>query len=236
MPAFTADLLHLSKEGKERLACAIIRTAYFDLYGLFEYLKRQRNPSIPANGTAPLVLPNLPYQFRYTLKGDTFYFKGEQSLLSNFSPCKIHAFGKTFPCTENAYHFLKALHSNNLEAINISLHQASGRMTKRMTRNLWYPNNVQWKRIRKDAMTYIIILKFQQDITFRNFLLGNKHLKIVEDTNDSYWGRGKDNKGDNILGNIIMEVRDMNHNYMKLIELKQVSVAILQGKIPEIRL
>jgi hypothetical protein len=51
--------------------------------------------------------------------------------------------------------------------------------------------------------------KFTQHLELRAMLLATEDAKIVEHTeNDSYWGDGGDGSGRNMLGQILMEIRE----------------------------
>ena len=51
--------------------------------------------------------------------------------------------------------------------------------------------------------------KFSQHQDLRKILLDTGDAEIVEHTsNDSYWGDGGDGSGKNMLGRLLMEVRD----------------------------
>lgn len=58
-------------------------------------------------------------------------------------------------------------------------------------------------KVMKNGLT----LKFYQNIDLRKKLLNTKG-KIEVDMNDSYWGIGKDKKGENKLGRLLEEVRE----------------------------
>lgn len=51
--------------------------------------------------------------------------------------------------------------------------------------------------------------KFTQNKKLKSLLLATGDVKIIEHTsNDRYWGDGGDGSGNNMLGIILMEVRD----------------------------
>ena len=54
-----------------------------------------------------------------------------------------------------------------------------------------------------------ILAKFTQHESLRPLLLSTSSAKIIEHTeNDSYWGDGGNGKGKNMLGKILIRVRD----------------------------
>jgi ribA/ribD-fused uncharacterized protein len=58
-------------------------------------------------------------------------------------------------------------------------------------------------------MREVVRAKFNQHDDIRQILLSTGDAKIVEHTeNDSYWGDGGDGSGKNMLGRILMEIRE----------------------------
>lgn len=58
-------------------------------------------------------------------------------------------------------------------------------------------------------MRQAVRAKFTQHDDIRAILLATGDAKLVEHTdNDAYWGDGGDGSGKNLLGQILMEVRD----------------------------
>jgi hypothetical protein len=58
-------------------------------------------------------------------------------------------------------------------------------------------------------MTRAVRAKFTQHVDLCAMLLGTGDATIVEHThNDAYWGDGGDGSGKNMLGQILMKVRD----------------------------
>lgn len=71
------------------------------------------------------------------------------------------------------------------------------------------PLKEDWEQIKQDVMFYAVEQKFNQNTILKELLLSTDHLEIIEHTiNDGYWGDGGDGSGKNMLGKILMEVRD----------------------------
>ena len=62
--------------------------------------------------------------------------------------------------------------------------------------------------IKDEIMENAIFQKFAQNTSIRNKLLALKNKHIIYSSPDSYWGAGAKGKGENKLGNILMNVRD----------------------------
>eukprot|EP01119_Soliformovum_irregulare_P024979 TRINITY_DN9107_c0_g1_i1.p1 TRINITY_DN9107_c0_g1~~TRINITY_DN9107_c0_g1_i1.p1 ORF type:complete len:173 (-),score=33.17 TRINITY_DN9107_c0_g1_i1:61-579(-) len=66
-----------------------------------------------------------------------------------------------------------------------------------------------WDTARDDVMRIALRHKFEQNPSLKAQLLSTEDAKIVEkNPRDGYWGYGKDGKGKNRLGEMLMELRD----------------------------
>jgi hypothetical protein len=66
-----------------------------------------------------------------------------------------------------------------------------------------------WESIKDDVMRKAVSAKFSQHDDILAILPATANATIVEHTeNDSYWGDGGDGSGKNMLGRILMEVRE----------------------------
>lgn len=66
-----------------------------------------------------------------------------------------------------------------------------------------------WESVKDNIMRDAVTAKFSQHEELRNMLLATGEAKLVEHTsNDRYWGDGGDGSGKNMLGRILMEVRE----------------------------
>jgi ribA/ribD-fused uncharacterized protein len=69
--------------------------------------------------------------------------------------------------------------------------------------------NPDWDKIKIDKMRQIVQARFEQQPEFRRLLLSTGDREIEETSpKDPFWGTGKDGKGQNQLGKILMEIRD----------------------------
>ncbi|WP_404821210.1 NADAR family protein [Kosakonia cowanii] len=72
------------------------------------------------------------------------------------------------------------------------------------------PLRDDWDYVKDDIMRIAVMEKFKQNDEARDILLATNDLVLVEHTkNDSYWGDGGDGSGKNMLGNILMETRNI---------------------------
>ncbi len=71
------------------------------------------------------------------------------------------------------------------------------------------PMDKDWEERKAQVMLNGIQHKFEQCAEFNKLLLSTKGKTLVENSPyDSYWGCGQDNKGQNVLGKLLMQVRD----------------------------
>lgn len=79
----------------------------------------------------------------------------------------------------------------------------------KMGRNRNLPLREDWEEVKDDVMRKAVYAKFSQNIEPKNILLDTDSEYIVENTsNDYYWGCGTNGSGKNMLGIILMEIRD----------------------------
>ena len=65
------------------------------------------------------------------------------------------------------------------------------------------------KRGRDEVMWEVLKLKFEQNRDFKNKLVACKGREIIHDAeSDDYWGTGRDNKGQNKLGKMLMKMAE----------------------------
>ena len=71
------------------------------------------------------------------------------------------------------------------------------------------PLRPDWEMIKDQVMYIAVKAKFTQHIELSNLLISTGNTYIVEHTqNDSYWADGGDGSGKNMLGIILMKIRD----------------------------
>ena len=66
-----------------------------------------------------------------------------------------------------------------------------------------------WKTVNVDIMHKAVRAKFTQHKNLKKLLLSTGKREIIENSkSDRFWGIGKDGKGQNMLGKVLMQVRD----------------------------
>lgn len=158
---------------------------------------------------------------------------GEYGELSNFYPLDtpIRMYRWAFPTSEHLYQMEKYLdYSNDANmayAIEISTASTPGKSQilgnrRRLSR---YPWQIELNRImdahpdariidgfhekKLDTMLWVLQSKFRADKHCREVLLSTGDRPLIEASPiDDFWGEGKNGRGENHLGRLLMVVRD----------------------------
>lgn len=134
---------------------------------------------------------------------------------SNFGRVPVTVDGVTFNTTERLYQVMKYKDPEARKAVYLA---TNPKMTAKHYEKLglWRED---WPEMIVDAMKYCLMQKYAQSETFRSLLESSKGLYIIEDQtsfpkkNPDTWGvklsaDGKSYVGPNLLGRLLMELRD----------------------------
>ena len=132
-------------------------------------------------------------------------FRGKYAFLSNFysSPITIHAI--VYPTVEHAFHAMKSLDQQTREIISKA---PTATTAKHMGNEIKLRSD--WEDIKLSIMKALVFFKFSAHIDLQARLLETGDEKLVEGNwwRDTFWGVCN-GKGENHLGKILMEVRDI---------------------------
>ena len=137
----------------------------------------------------------------------TFYrVSDEYGCFSNFAPYPIKLDGKEWPTSEHYFQAQKFEDEQHQETIRL---EKSPMIAARMGRDRRKKLRHDWESVKVAVMRKAVQAKFAQHEDIRKILVATGNGGIVEHTeNDSYWGDGGDGSGKNMLGEILMEVRE----------------------------
>jgi ribA/ribD-fused uncharacterized protein len=125
---------------------------------------------------------------------------------SNFWRAPIELGGKTWPTTEHYFQAQKYAGTPREEEIRRA---ATSKKAAELGRSRKHPLRRDWERVKDAIMHAAVLAKFTQHADLREVLLSTGDAVIVEHTEkDAYWGDGGDGSGRNVLGQILMRVRD----------------------------
>ncbi len=137
----------------------------------------------------------------------TFYSVSDDfGCFSNFSAHPLRIGAKLWPTSE---HYFQAQKFKEVEYREKIRKANSPMIAARMGRDRKKPLRRDWESVKVGVMRDAVRAKFTQHADIRTILLSTGDAKIVEHTErDSYWGDGGDGSGKNMLGRILMEIRD----------------------------
>ena len=125
---------------------------------------------------------------------------------SNFSPHAVTLKGKRWPTSEHYFQAQKFAGTPHEEAVRRC---KKPRQAADMGRDRKLPLRRDWESVKDNIMREAVRAKFSQHADLRDELLGTGDRPIVEHTeNDAYWGDGGDGSGRNMLGIILMQIRN----------------------------
>jgi len=124
--------------------------------------------------------------------------------LSNFFPAPIAEAGKVWPTAEHLYQACKTDVPGERERIRLTPTPGAAKRLGRIVtlRRGWLEERESW-------MAWVLQLKFRQHADLAARLVATGDSRLVEDSPwDSYWGIGRDGRGRNTLGVLLMELRE----------------------------
>ena len=125
---------------------------------------------------------------------------------SNFARYPVILRGKVWPTTE---HYFQAQKFAGTAYEGAILHAASPMIAARLGRSRAHPLRADWEAVKDEIMLEALRAKFTQHTELRELLLRTGDARLVEHTtNDRYWADGGDGSGKNMLGVLLMRVRD----------------------------
>lgn len=134
-----------------------------------------------------------------------FYHKGEPYYeFTNFAPFPVDLDGKNWPTSEHYFQAQKHAGSSLEEKIRQA---AEPREAFKLGRSR--KPRPDWAKVKDIVMYRAVRAKFTQYANLAQLLLSTGSAELVEHTeNDNYWGDGGDGLGKNMLGCILMLVRE----------------------------
>lgn len=126
--------------------------------------------------------------------------------LASFSRHGFDLDGEHWPSVEHYYQAMKfedeALRKTIRAADHPEVAQKLARKYRRQIRR-------DWKRVRETIMTRAVYIKCRTHPEVADALLATGDEKILEISQyDYYWGCGRDGRGENTYGRVLMNVRD----------------------------
>ena len=131
---------------------------------------------------------------------------GPHGCFSNFSRHPVFLDGKKWPTSEHNFQAQKFLEPAVQEKIRL---RKTPREAADLGRDRSLPLRPDWESVKDDVMRKAVEAKFSQHEELKATLLGTGEEELIEQTtHDYYWGCGTNGNGKNMLGCILMEVRE----------------------------
>lgn len=126
---------------------------------------------------------------------------------SNFSAHPFTLDGAQWRTSEHYFQAMKfAGHLEHVEALRL---MPSPMQVAKAGRSRARPLRADWEQVKDDVMRAALYAKFTQNPEIQTVLLETGHEEIIENTtNDHYWGIGSSGTGLNMLGKLLMELRE----------------------------
>ena len=127
-------------------------------------------------------------------------------VLSTYSYHPFHLDEAEWPSVEHYYQGMKFEDPEIIESIRKAEHPAdTAKLAKKHKRAI----RRDWKKIKSTVMTRGVYIKCKSHPEVAEALLKTGDKNIVENSQfDYYWGCGRDGRGENMYGKVLMEVRD----------------------------
>jgi ribA/ribD-fused uncharacterized protein len=116
--------------------------------------------------------------------------------------------GVAFPSSEHLYKWVKCRFFGDQGSAGKVLETENPRDLLPMAKY----KSAKWSEIQETVMRAILLVKFTSSATLKDRLLATGQARLVEDTIDPLWGRGRDGKGKNLHGRCLMEARAAMRN------------------------
>ncbi|UTF61051.1 NADAR family protein [Gilvimarinus sp. DA14] len=125
--------------------------------------------------------------------------------LSRVSPHPFELEGKHWPTVEHYYLAMRLIREEDQEKVR----QATGVMAARKAAKGWFrKKRGDWKQVQTVVMTRAVYTKMRSYPPLTEKLLATGNETLVEDSQfDYFWGCGRDKRGDNHYGKVLMNVR-----------------------------
>lgn len=135
-------------------------------------------------------------------------FYGSNNTFSNFHDASIIVGGLVYPTTEHYFQSMKFAKTNPKYAEKIRK-SATPLKAKKLGASRAYPIEKQWNEKRDNVMRTALFAKAIQHSQFKRELLETESAELIEAApRDYYWGEGAKKTGKNMLGKLLMELRD----------------------------
>jgi len=130
--------------------------------------------------------------------------KDPYGFMSNYYKSRFFVFGRWWNWSEAPYQAAKTTVESEIDEI----HQATKANDTRLIGQK-VTMRPDWDEVKYEAMKVVLTAKFLQHHDLRKQLMDTGTEELIEDSPvDYYWGCGADGTGKNMLGKLLMELRE----------------------------
>lgn len=139
----------------------------------------------------------------------TVYFYSTREKYGCFSNFSRHGFELDGKYWKTSEHYFQAMKFEGTEYEDQVREARSPKDAATLGRRRDFPLRKDWESVKDDVMRRAVLKKFQTHDDIQQTLLDTGDEVLIENApGDYYWGCGKDGSGKNMLGIILMVVRE----------------------------
>ena len=149
-----------------------------------------------------MLFPNLDEDAIYLSRSDESEILGTHAIY----PFKLE--GKEWPSVEHYFQAMKfdSTAPDYVEKVRLA---SDAKKARKLGATRFKKLRDDWKKIRRIIMTRAVYTKAKAYPQVEQALLESGQRKLVENSQyDYFWGCGRDRRGENIYGKVLMDVRD----------------------------
>lgn len=137
-----------------------------------------------------------------------FFYEQEFYVLSNFSSFRLFWKNQDFDTSEHAYHWEKFHGCGGAQ--KAILNTRSAHEAFKMAQTFRNARREDWDNVKVDVMRGLLWAKVRQHEYVHHKLLETGDRELIEDSwRDDFWGWGPNHDGENMLGRLWMEIREV---------------------------
>ena len=130
--------------------------------------------------------------------------KEPYGFMSNFYRSRMFIYGRWWNWSEAPYQAAKTNIQSEIDAVAAATKPSEVRLVGQQI-----TMRPDWDRVKYSVMKEICLAKFLQHPELRKQLMETGDEELIEDSPvDYYWGCGADGSGKNMLGKVLMEIRE----------------------------
>ena len=162
---------------------------------------------VPPPPRAP-VMPNhnMLESSQPALHPQPIKFRGPSCTFSNFYCSPLNKWGIQFRSSEHAYNYRKAIEMGQHVTAESIRNAPTPRQSQIIADDI--TTDDRWRAMKQSVMYDLLQEKSHQCQAFREDLLASRGRSLIEDTSHEFWGRGHTGTGLNMLGRLLMTLRD----------------------------